>query len=131
MGVTPPTVAVNVRLEPAATVWLWLFVPGVYFYIGPILGLLANVMPPGMRATACAIILFLANVANLFIAPQLIVGPLSDWFAASFNAGPESGAAGARADGALGRLAPVAGRGDDPRGRGARALKPQGARRCG
>jgi MFS family permease len=74
----------------ATTLWLWLFVPGVYFYIGPILGLLANVMPAGMRATACAILLFTANVANLFIAPQLFVGPLSDWFAASFNAGPES-----------------------------------------
>jgi sugar phosphate permease len=72
-----------------ATVMLWLFVPGVYFYIGPILGLLANVMPPAMRATSCAILLFLANLANLFVAPQLI-GALSDWFAASFGAGTES-----------------------------------------
>lgn len=72
-----------------ATVMLWLFVPGVYFYIGPILGLLANVMPPAMRATSCAILLFLANLANLFVAPQLI-GALSDWFAASFGAGAES-----------------------------------------
>jgi hypothetical protein len=72
-----------------ATVMLWLFVPGVYFYIGPILGLLTNVMPPAMRATSCAILLFLANLANLFVAPQLI-GALSDWFAASFGAGTES-----------------------------------------
>ncbi len=43
---------------------------------------LAFLVPAGMRATACAILLFLA--------PQLLVGPLSDWFAASFNAGPES-----------------------------------------
>jgi hypothetical protein len=42
-----------------------------------------------MRATACAILLFLANVANLVIAPQAI-GWLSDWFAASFGAGAES-----------------------------------------
>ena len=75
--------------ERAATMMLWLFVPGVYFYIGPILGLLQNVMPPGMRATACAILLFLANLANLFLAPQLI-GALSDWFAGSFGAGAES-----------------------------------------
>ncbi len=78
--------AVSLR---AATLLLWLFVPGVYFYIGPILGLLANVMPPGMRATACAILLFLANLANLFFAPQLI-GMLSDWFAGSFGAGADS-----------------------------------------
>jgi hypothetical protein len=72
-----------------ATVMLWLFVPGVYFYIGPILGLLANVLPPAMRATSVAILLFFANLANLFVAPQL-VGFLSDWFAGGFGAGSES-----------------------------------------
>src|ERR1700686_1506519 len=73
----------------AATVFLWIFVPSVYFYIGPILGLLQNVIPANMRATACAVLLFIANVANLILAPG-IVGWLSDWFAASFGAGPES-----------------------------------------
>ncbi len=68
---------------------LWVFVPAVYFYIGPILGLLQNVIPAGMRATACALLLFIANVANLVLAPQLI-GWLSDWFAAAFGAGSES-----------------------------------------
>jgi predicted MFS family arabinose efflux permease len=75
--------------ERAAVVLLWIFVPAVYFYIGPILGLLQNVVPAHMRATACAILLFLANLANLLLAPQLI-GWLSDWFAASFGAGTES-----------------------------------------
>jgi len=73
----------------AATVLLWIFVPAVYFYIGPILGLLQNVVPAEMRATTCALLLFLANVANLMLAPG-IVGWLSDWFAASFGAGDES-----------------------------------------
>lgn len=73
----------------AATVLVWIFVPAVYFYIGPILGLLQNVMPANMRAGACAILLFTANVANLILAPQL-VGWLSDWFAGSFSAGRES-----------------------------------------
>ena len=73
----------------AATVLLWVFVPAVYFYIGPILGLLQNVMPANMRATACAILLFVANVGNLVLAPQ-IVGWLSDWFASSFGAGQDS-----------------------------------------
>jgi predicted MFS family arabinose efflux permease len=73
----------------AATALLWVFVPAVYFYIGPILGLLQNVVPPRMRAITCALLLFAANVANLVVAPQL-VGWLSDWFAASFGAGQES-----------------------------------------
>jgi len=68
---------------------LWIFVPSVYFYIGPILGLLQNAVPPQMRATTCALLLFAANVCNLVIAPQLI-GWLSDWFAAGFGTGSES-----------------------------------------
>jgi predicted MFS family arabinose efflux permease len=78
-----------VTSERAAVALLWIFVPAVYFYIGPILGLLQNVVPAQMRATTCAILLFLANVANLLLAPQL-VGALSDWFALSFGAGTES-----------------------------------------
>jgi hypothetical protein len=85
----PSFLAYAVASLHTATLLLWLFVPGVYFYIGPILGLLANVMPPGMRATVCAILLFLANLANLFFAPQL-VGVLSDWFAGAFGAGEDS-----------------------------------------
>jgi MFS family permease len=69
-----------------ATVLLWIFVPSVYFYIGPILGLLQNVVPPHMRATTCALLLFTSNVANLVIAPQA-VGFLSDWFSSEFHAG--------------------------------------------
>jgi predicted MFS family arabinose efflux permease len=73
----------------AATALLWIFVPAVYFYIGPILGLLQNVVPASMRAMVCALLLFCANVANLVIAPQL-VGWLSDWLAASLAAPQES-----------------------------------------
>ena len=85
----PSIVAYWASSELVATVMLWAFVPGVYFYIGPILGLLQNVVPAHMRATTCAVLLFTANVANLVIAPQLI-GWLSDWFATSFGAGDES-----------------------------------------
>jgi len=77
------------RSETTAVVLLWIFVPGVYFYIGPILGLLQNVIPANMRATGCALLLFLANVGNLVVAPA-VVGWLSDGFKAVFNAGPES-----------------------------------------
>jgi MFS family permease len=85
----PSIIAYWVVPDRAATVLLWIFVPAVYFYIGPILGLLQNVVPAHMRAMTCAILLFTANVANLVIAPQAI-GWLSDWFRMSFGAGDES-----------------------------------------
>ncbi|HWE07701.1 MAG TPA: hypothetical protein VG274_13390, partial [Rhizomicrobium sp.] len=43
-------------------------------------GLLNNLAQPEMRAVFCATVLFLANIGNLVVAPQL-VGMLSDWFA--------------------------------------------------
>ena len=89
LSTVPSFLAYEVASLRAATLLLWIFVPAVYFYIGPILGLLQNVMPANMRASAVAILLFTANVANLILAPQL-VGFLSDWFAASFGAGRES-----------------------------------------
>jgi predicted MFS family arabinose efflux permease len=78
-----------VHSEQLTRLLLWIFVPSVYFYIGPILGLLQNAVPPQMRATTCALLLFTANVCNLVIAPQLI-GWLSDWFASGLQTGPES-----------------------------------------
>lgn len=60
-----------------ATVCLWIFVPALYFYIGPSFGLLQNVVPPHMRATATAVTLLMANIANLVLAPQF-VGLVSD-----------------------------------------------------
>jgi predicted MFS family arabinose efflux permease len=72
-----------------AIAMLWIFVPAIYFYIGPILGLLQNLMPAGARAQACAILLFTANFANLVLAPQLI-GILSDRLAAGAGLGHES-----------------------------------------
>lgn len=58
----------------------WIFIPSIYLYIGPGFGLLNNLAEPRMRALFCASSLFIANVANLVVAPQL-VGALSDYFA--------------------------------------------------
>ena len=58
----------------------WLYVPSIYVYLGPGFGILNNLAQPKMRAMYCATLLFLANVCNLVIAPQM-VGVLSDWFA--------------------------------------------------
>lgn len=59
---------------------LWVFVPITYIYIGPTTGLVQNLFPASMRAKGSAILLFVANIANLAIAPQLI-GALSDFIA--------------------------------------------------
>jgi MFS family permease len=63
-----------------ATALFWIFIPSIYFYIGPCFGLLNNLAEPRMRAIFCATTLFVANFGNLVVAPQL-VGLLSDWFA--------------------------------------------------
>jgi hypothetical protein len=59
---------------------LWIFIPSIYFYIGPCFGVLNNLAPCRMRAQYCAVTLLVANVGNLIIAPQA-VGFLSDLFA--------------------------------------------------
>ena len=59
---------------------LWLVVPGIYLYIGPTLGIAQNLTPANMRGIICALILFVANVANLVVAP-ILIGALSDLLA--------------------------------------------------
>ncbi len=63
-----------------AKISLWLFIPAIYFYIGPAMALVQNLSPPRMRAMFIAISLVLANVLNLIVAPQAI-GWMSDQFA--------------------------------------------------
>ncbi len=61
--------------------WLfWLFIPAINFYIGPCFGVLNNLAQPRMRAIFCTVEIFVSNVGNLIVAPQL-VGFLSDSFA--------------------------------------------------
>ncbi len=72
-----------------ATALFWIFIPSIYFYIGPCFGLMNNLCEPRMRAQFCAALLFLANVGNLIIAPQA-VGFLSDAFAPGHIANGES-----------------------------------------
>lgn len=60
---------------------LWLFVPVAYLNIPPLLSLTQSLVLPQMRALACAMLLFGANIANLALAPQLI-GILSDFLSA-------------------------------------------------
>ncbi len=72
----------------AKLMW-WLFIPAIYFYIGPAFALCQNLAAPKMRAMAVAIALVIANVLNLIIAPG-IVGSLSDYFDASGGGNADS-----------------------------------------
>jgi hypothetical protein len=66
--------------------WMfWIFVPAIYFYIGPCFGLLQNLAPCHMRSMFIAISLLVANLFNLLVAPQA-VGMMSDWFAGADGA---------------------------------------------
>ncbi len=71
-------------LGMAKLMW-WLFIPAIYFYIGPAFALCQNLSSPRMRAMTVAISLLIANVLNLSIAPA-IVGGLSDYFAGAAGA---------------------------------------------
>lgn len=71
-------------LGVAKLMW-WLFIPAIYFYIGPAFALCQNLAPPKMRAMTVAISLLIANVLNLIVAPW-IVGALSDYFAGAGGA---------------------------------------------
>jgi MFS family permease len=70
---------------PVATAMFWLFIPAIYFYIGPAMGLVQNLAPAKMRAMFIAVSLVSANVLNLIVAPW-IVGWLSDRFAGPHGA---------------------------------------------
>ncbi|MEO7787326.1 MAG: MFS transporter [Sphingomicrobium sp.] len=65
---------------PTAKIMLWIFIPAIYFYIGPAMALIQNLAPCKMRAMFIAVSLLSANVLNLIVAPQG-VGWLSDYFA--------------------------------------------------
>ncbi|HUX72370.1 MAG TPA: MFS transporter [Steroidobacteraceae bacterium] len=72
------------------TLWIaklmfWLFIPAIYFYIGPCFGLLQNLAPCHMRSMFIAISLLVANIFNLIVAPQA-VGFMSDRFAGAHGA---------------------------------------------
>ena len=76
----PSIIAFWTHSLPLATVMLWVFIPAIYFYIGPAFALGQNLAPPRMRAMFTAISLLVANVFNLIVAPQA-VGRMSDYFA--------------------------------------------------
>ncbi len=91
VGVTtiPSFIAYQTTSLDTARLMLWIFIPAIYFYIGPAMALLQNLAPPKMRSTFIAVSLLVANVLNLIVAPQA-VGWMSDHFAGPHGADAES-----------------------------------------
>jgi len=80
VATVPSIIIYSTHSLTLAKLMMWIFIPSIYFYIGPCFGVLNNLAPCQMRAQYCAVTLLVANVGNLIIAPQL-VGFLSDLFA--------------------------------------------------
>ncbi len=80
LATVPSIYAYYTNSLATATLMWWIFIPAIYFYIGPAMSLMQNLAPPKMRAMVIAVSLLVANVFNLIIAPQG-VGLLSDYFA--------------------------------------------------
>ena len=76
----PSIIAYWTHALPVARLMFWLYIPAIYFFIGPCMGLLQNLTPPSMRSMVFAWSGLCGNVFNLIVAPQ-VVGFLSDWFA--------------------------------------------------
>ncbi len=89
VATVPSFIAYWTHSLPVAKAMLWIFIPAIYFYIGPAMAMVQNLAAPKMRAMAIAVSLVAANVLNLIVAPQG-VGLLSDWFAGPGGADAES-----------------------------------------
>lgn len=81
----PSIIAFTTSSKALAISMLWIFIPLSYCTFGPTFALVQNLVPAEIRSQAAALLLFLANIANLVIAPQL-VGILSDALAPRFGA---------------------------------------------
>jgi predicted MFS family arabinose efflux permease len=89
LATVPSIVAYATHSLHVAEAMFCLFIPAIYFYIGPCFGLLNNLAPCRMRNVFIAISLLVANIFNLVVAPQG-VGMLSDWFAGGHATDAES-----------------------------------------
>jgi MFS family permease len=85
LATIPSFVAYWTDSLPLAKAMFWLFIPAIYFYIGPCMGLVQNLAPSQMRNMFTAWSLLVGNLFNLIVAPQA-VGFLSDAFAGNHGA---------------------------------------------
>ena len=80
LATVPSMIAYWTHSLEVCKIMFCIFIPAIYFYIGPCFGLLNNLAPCHMRNMFIAISLLVANVLNLMVAPWF-VGLLSNWFA--------------------------------------------------
>jgi predicted MFS family arabinose efflux permease len=85
IGTFPSIIAYASASRQVTLLCLWIFIPLSYAPFGPTYALVQNLTPASMRAQSTAIMLFLANIANLVIAPQ-VVGFASDRLAPLYGA---------------------------------------------
>ena len=90
--VTIPIYIIAVSIDSGA---IALFILAINAFLGtlwygPVYGTGQSVVPPHMRATAAAILLFIINLIGLGLGP-LGVGLLSDWFNKGLGMGPAQG----------------------------------------
>ena len=67
----------------------WIYIPAIYFFIGPCMALVLNLAPSNMRSVFTAWSVLVGNVFNLIVAPQA-VGFMSDWIARGHGADASS-----------------------------------------
>ena len=89
LATVPSFIAYWTHSLPLAKGMFWIFIPAIYFYIGPCMGLVQNTAPPHMRNMFTAWSLLVGNLFNLVVAPQG-VGWLSDHLAGPSGANAES-----------------------------------------
>ncbi len=70
LATVPSFIAYATHSLAVARLMFWIFIPAIYFYIGPTMALVQNLAPCTMRATFIAVSLLVANVMNLVVAPQ-------------------------------------------------------------
>jgi predicted MFS family arabinose efflux permease len=70
VATVPSFIAYHTHSLALAQAMFWLFIPAIYFYIGPTMALVQNLAPCRMRATFIAVSLLVPNVLNLIVAPQ-------------------------------------------------------------
>lgn len=90
--VSVPVFILALQVDDARAALAILVVPYLlnYFWYGPVYGTTQGIVPPNMRATAAAILLFVINLIGLGLGP-LAVGLLSDYVATGMGLGPAEG----------------------------------------
>lgn len=82
LSTIPSFIAYWTNSLAVAKLMFWLYIPAIYFFIGPCMALMLNLAPSNMRSTFTAWSGLVGNVFNLIVAPQA-VGLMSDAFAGS------------------------------------------------